>query len=246
MVAQKKRVATRRDRPEKPHSRLADFIYDEMSDFTSHEGWLYIALLTRAWRRDGPNRGKVRKSLKRIARDIGMPWSTARKAMGGLVNKGFAERKGVDIKVLRFFSPSEEGHTMPPPGAHHAPKGAHHAPKQHLTRRRGNELGMGETFLRDGARAKRARAQVDTLKGSDHRGSRESARASAHGSRALSADAGQDEPTTPADDAAMSRKILSDILAASDQGLKALDGNREKRRADRREELRQRFHGETP
>ena len=81
----------RDDRPSEPHVRIPDSFYDAMRFITPYETTLWLALKTREWRKDG--KGYVRKpSLRRIARDIGMPNGTAQRAFQGLRLKGMAEQ----------------------------------------------------------------------------------------------------------------------------------------------------------
>jgi len=95
-----RRISTRPDRTTEPHSRIPDSIYSVLSAFTAYEVKLWIALKAREWRKDGTRRGFVKKSLNRIARDIGISRAAAQRAFRGLKGKGLAEWAGFGIRLL--------------------------------------------------------------------------------------------------------------------------------------------------
>lgn len=74
-----------------PHVRVPDQFYRLFKFFRPTEIHLLLALSC-ITRRVGQERGLVKKSLREIARDIGMPWSVARRAWKGLEELEFVGR----------------------------------------------------------------------------------------------------------------------------------------------------------
>lgn len=91
----------RGDRPTVPHSRIPDAVYYEVLPYLNgNEVKLWLALKSREWRKDGSRKGVIRKSLRRLAKDIAMAETCARRAFHGLRQKGLAEWAGPGIRLL--------------------------------------------------------------------------------------------------------------------------------------------------
>lgn len=163
---------TRRDRPTQPFSKLPDAVYSQILPYlTPYEFTLLIALKCQAWRKDGSKKGVIRKSLRRISKDIRMAWSTTWRAFEGLHEKGFvrADRYGIRLLDPDFTRPittaitttvqkggqrikSESGPTRARGGPTRARKWPHQGQEGHLVPFPVNALDHGRDDLKETAR----------------------------------------------------------------------------------------------
>jgi hypothetical protein len=193
----KQRSLTRRtDRPTEPHSRIPDAIYFGLLPYlTAHEVKLWIALKSREWRKGGARKGSVRKSLNRIAKDIGMPRATAQRAMAGLRLKGLSEWNGwgIRVKELDFttaFTTGVTTDTRPHLGQGWPLMGRsrpHMGQEGHLVPFPLNGLDHGRSVLTIRSASEASSPTVDAPDDNATRARRGKARASAPSSRALPA-----------------------------------------------------------
>lgn len=167
----KGRTPARRDRSTLPHSRIPDAVYHVLAELTPYETKLWLALRCRAWRKPGSRRGVVRKTLRRIAKDIAMPWGTTQRAFNGLRSKGFAEWCGEGIRLLELdfttalttgFTTkddrridSESGPTRATPGPTRARKWPHQGQEGQLVAFPSNGLNPGRDDLIETVRGAR-------------------------------------------------------------------------------------------
>lgn len=90
---------SREDRPGSPHVRIPDEFYKLLGFFAPREVTLLLAILCQTWRKEGRRKGEVRKSLRRIARDIRMSWAVAQRACQALRDKGFVSIRNGKLYV---------------------------------------------------------------------------------------------------------------------------------------------------
>lgn len=194
-----RRNPARRDRSTEPHSRIPDSIYSVLSSFKPYELKLWLALKSREWRKDGSRRGLVKKSLNRIARDIGMSRDAAQRAFRLLKDKELVEWAGFGIRLLepdftKGFTTAltTEDHRRRRPSRRpgvavsKAVSDRSQRPATTVIPFPGNESGCGRSVLT----IRRARDEpthaVDAPKGYADNAPRKSARGYARGSAALS------------------------------------------------------------
>jgi len=99
-VAAKKKAPAVRPSSPAPHVRIADQFYWFLSNLTPQETKLYLAFRFLAWRKDGRKKGHIGKSLRRIAREISMAYSTAHRALHGLQNKNLIRQTAFGFVLL--------------------------------------------------------------------------------------------------------------------------------------------------
>jgi hypothetical protein len=200
-----RRNPQRRDRASEPHVRIPDSIYGALASFGPYELKLWIALKSKEWRKDGTRKGLVKKSLNRIARDIGMSRYQVQTSFKKLKGMGLVEWSGFGIRLLEldfttaFTTPittsvHRRGRPTTRPGVASlcASDGRQRRPGATVIPFESNEFGCGRSVLtiRSSRGAPSAPGTTVDVPGVPaYHASRESARASARSSGALPASA---------------------------------------------------------
>lgn len=176
----KRRTPTRRnDRQTEPFCPVPDAFYQVLEHLSPWETKLWLALRLRAWRKGGARKGVIRKTLNRVANDIGMARSSAQKAFRGLREKGLAEWNGHGVRLTELDfttafttaftmkvqkrTDGESGHVVAGGGHQITRKWPRGGRQGDLVPFPSNRLDHGREDLIDGTRGapKRARAYVD-------------------------------------------------------------------------------------
>lgn len=249
----KRRTPTRRtDRPTEPHSRIPDAIYFGLLPYlTAYEVKLWVALKSREWRKGGARKGSVRKSLNRIAKDIGMSRVTAQRAMKGLVAKGLTEWNGWGIRVMEWdfttsFPTPVTTDTRPHMGQGWPIRGRsrpHMGQECHLVPFPSKRLDHGRSDLTIRSASEASSPTVDASTVPTNPASRRKARASARSSRALPANNPRKETRRVNDDderplsKTEAKTALERIYAAADSAELARRTPKEERARRERERI---------